>query len=311
MPRVIDAPAETTGSVGREERGDALSLQEFVDVLAAELHVSSDGITGATRFREDLELDALQMLKLALFLDALAIPLNVEELSRVRRMGDAYRRYVERRASRRYGEFVCERADEVALPKERARISSPLVSRRTRQRVLGRDDYAYVRSLVLSDESAPPWRRGPSASNPDSFPDQLWHSVLAQHLVLEAVAGAPIGLVTAYDADFRNGTGRVALLLDRSVLGEGWPLESAVLFVNHVFRTWPFRKLYAEVPAHALEQCASGIGGMVREEGRLIAHEYVGAEWSDVVILSLFREAWEAEAPAILRKVVGTRTFVA
>lgn len=299
----------TTPDFARDERPDALSLEEFTALLAAELHVSSGGITGETSFRDDLELDAVQMLKLALFLDALSFPLNVEELSRIRRMGDAYRRYMERRPLSRFGDLVCERADD-AEPSERARTSAPLVSRRTRQRVLGREDDDFVRSLVVSG-SGLPWQRGVSVSSPESFAEHLWRSVLVQHLVLEVTAAAPVGLVTAYDADFRNGTARVALLLDRSLHGEGWPLEALALFVNYVFRTWPLRKLYAEVAPHVLQQFATGIGGLVREEGRLIAHEYVGGEWCDVVIVSLFRDAWEAAAPAILKKIVGRQAIVA
>jgi RimJ/RimL family protein N-acetyltransferase len=119
-----------------------------------------------------------------------------------------------------------------------------------------------------------------------------------------------VGVLTAYAADFETGTARVAATLDRSVHGEGWPLEAMALFVNHLFRTWPLRKLYAEVLPHVAEWFASGIGGIVREEGCLVGHAFVGGTWCDVHVLSLFRSGWETEAPKILRRIIGNRTFL-
>lgn len=297
-------------SASCEQPDETLSLEEFLEIVAGDLWVAREGLGVATRFREDLGLDAFQMLKLALRLDSLGAPLGTEELSHVRRIEDAYRRYLDRR-----GRVCASAAVRGHLPEPDPRIEheprrSPLVSHRTRQRLLTAEDYPWVRALLAAESLASPWRSRAASSDPETFGASLWDRVLTQHLVLESAGGAPIGVLTAYAADFETGTARVAATLDRSVHGEGWPLEAMALFVNHLFRTWPLRKLYAEVLPHVAESFASGIGGIVREEGCLVAHAFVAGTWSDVHVLSLFRSGWESEAPKILRRIVGTRSFL-
>lgn len=305
---MIAAQVERAMAEGGSGADDTLTMDDFVTLVAAELKVAGDSIMSTTRFIEDLQLDAVQMLRLALLLDSLGPSLGVEELARTRRMMDAYRRYVDRRSRARHGDFVCERPSEPAAGDLRA-ATFPLVSRRTRQRALTRDDDAYVRALLLSDETALPWRRR-ATSNPDALPEMLWQSVLVQHLVLDAATGAPIGLVSAYDADFATGTAFVSLLVDEHVRGQGWPLEAAALFVNHLFRRWPLRKLYADLLTTSRAAFASGIGGIVKEEGHFVAHEYVAGAWTDVHRVAVFREAWDDCAPALLHRLVSSRPIV-
>lgn len=304
----------STGSASTscDRPDETLSLEEFIEIVAGDLWLARDGLGAATRFREDLGLDAFQMLKLALRLDSLGSPLGTEELSHVRRIGDAYRRYLDRRGRVCSSELLRGRLPE---PEPDTRIEheprrSPLVSHRTRQRLVTAEDYPWVRSLVTAESLASPWRSRAVAANPETFGDGMWEGVLTQHLVLESSGGAPVGVLTAYAANFETGTARVAATLDGSVHGEGWPLEAMALFVNHLFRTWPLRKLYAEVLPHVAESFASGIGGIVREEGCLVAHAFVAGAWSDLHVLSLFRSGWETEAPKILRRIVGSRTFM-
>jgi RimJ/RimL family protein N-acetyltransferase len=293
-----------------DRRDDTLSLDEFIEIIAGDLWVAHEGLGAATRFREDLGLDAFQMLKLALRLDSLGTPLGAEDLSHVRRMDDAYRRYLDRRARASVSELLRGRLPN---PEPDIRIAheprrSPLISHRTRQRLLTADDDPWVRALLTAESLASPWRPRAAGANPETFTASLWDRVLTQHLVVESVGGAPIAVLTAYGADFETGTARVAATLDRSVRGEGWPLEAMALFVNHLFRMWPLRKLYAEVLPHVAESFASGIGGIVREEGCLVAHAFVAGSWSDVHVLSLFRSGWETEAPRILKRIVASRS---
>lgn len=77
-----------------------------------------------------------------------------------------------------------------------------------------------------------------------------------------------------------------------------------MLFVDHLFRSWPLRKIYAELLAHHLKDVASGIDRIFVREGVLGAHEYVDGMWVDVHILSLFRDRWNQNAPRLLRGLV-------
>lgn len=104
----------------------------------------------------------------------------------------------------------------------------------------------------------------------------------------------PIGLVTAYNADFANQHAFVAMALDPVVQRAGWPLEALLLFVDHVFGAFSFRKLYFEVPAFNIGQFASAVGRVLDAEGRLRDHEWFAGRWWDRVHLSLARDRWQA-----------------
>lgn len=120
----------------------------------------------------------------------------------------------------------------------------------------------------------------------------LGQGVLVQFVSEDRHSGRPIGLVTAYNADFANGHVFVAMALDPSVQRCGWSMFALLLFVEHVFAAFSFRKLYFEVAACNLDQFASAIGRALEEEGRLRDHEWLGGRYWDRVYLSLSRERW-------------------
>jgi acyl carrier protein len=58
--------------------------------LAAELDVGADGISDATRFRDDLDADSLDLYELVMELeDTYGIKVSEEEASRIETVGDA------------------------------------------------------------------------------------------------------------------------------------------------------------------------------------------------------------------------------
>jgi acyl carrier protein len=58
--------------------------------LAAELHVGADSISDATRFRDDLDADSLDLYELVMELeDTYGIKVSEEEASRIETVGDA------------------------------------------------------------------------------------------------------------------------------------------------------------------------------------------------------------------------------
>jgi len=319
MMNAADQPSSSTepdrassrpASLDPARRGRAanvLSLEEFASHVAKELGIDAAELSSDARLIDDLALDSLQMLQLVLVLDGMGAHFEAEELARVARIGDVHRIYVERRTLAHYTSLACEVAPEpwssAGGPPRRS--ASPLGSRRTRQRPVVPADYGYLSDLTRSGGGAVLRGQRGRAISPERFAAVLWEGVLAQHIILDIATGAPVGLIRACDADLRNGFAYLSLALDRRVQGRGWPLEAAVLFVNHVFRTWPLRKLYAELLGSEMHAIASGLGRILIEEGRLVAHEYVDGSWVDVHIVGLFRERWEAAAPQLLGSILG------
>lgn len=167
-----------------------------------------------------------------------------------------------------------------------------LVSRHCRLRPVLPADYDYLYRLLVSPDVGARWRFRGASPSPHDFPAYLGHGVLVQFVADQRATAKPIGLVSAYNADFANQHAWVAMALDPSVQRAGWPLEALLLFIEHTFSAFSFRKLYFEVPAFNLGQFASAIGRALEEEGRLRDHEWYGGAWWDRVHLSLTRERW-------------------
>ena len=74
-------------------------------------------------------------------------------------------------------------------------------------------------------------------------------------------------------------------------------LEAFALFVRYLFRLWPLRKLYLELPEFNLPQFASAVRvGLLKEEGRLRGDRYFdGAYWDQLVLAVYPTDAEEFE----------------
>ena len=55
---------------------------------------------------------------------------------------------------------------------------------------------------------------------------------------------------------------------DEEVLGSGLMVEAVALAIDYAFETWPWRKLYLEVPEYNLESFRSGLDRYFVREGR-------------------------------------------
>lgn len=304
-------PSIPTASSARGSASRPLPIEAFACLVEAELRLPRGSVTPEARLIEDLGLDSLQMLDLVLLIDALGAHLDAEAIARARRFRDVHRMFAERWTLAQHAGLVCEQAPPSWTPdavrtRERVSGGQRLIGLRTRLRPLRQADDDLLYELVQSDGGAFLRRRGTGPS-PRSFAAALWRGVLEQQVVLDRATDSPIGLVTARDADMRRGVARLELILDPHVHGRGWPFEAVMIFVDHLFRSWPLRKLYAAVLAHHLDDIASGLGRLFVEEGRLAAHEYFDGGWVDLHILSLFRESWERDAPRVLRGLVVDR----
>jgi RimJ/RimL family protein N-acetyltransferase len=178
----------------------------------------------------------------------------------------------------------------------------PLVGRRVRLRAVSTADYDFLFDLATDDRVAMRWRYRSTPPRPDEFVRDLWQGVLAQFLVVHAETGERLGLVTAYNANARDGHCYIAVLFrpDASV----WPVEGIVLFVNYLFAEFEFVKIYADVIEYNLPQLHSVVGRWMEREGVLRGHERHGGERWDVHVLALYRERFLRDADRLLRRIV-------
>ena len=121
---------------------------------------------------------------------------------------------------------------------------------------------------------------------PETFGEVLWNGVLAQFVVVSVDTGQPVGLVSTYGADHRNGTCFVAVLVEEDHRLSGWAAEGFLLTLDYVFGNWPMRKIYADVLARNMDQFRSAASTIFVQEGLLRQHELVDGAYEDVHLLA-------------------------
>jgi RimJ/RimL family protein N-acetyltransferase len=134
----------------------------------------------------------------------------------------------------------------------------------------------------------------------EAYGQVLWEGVLFQAAICSAETGAFVGLCTCYEPNHVNRTAKIGAIaapgdgLLQAAAGEG-----TRLFIDLVFRSFDFRKLYADCLRRNLSRFASALDGLAQAEATFVAHEFVDGSYEDLVVLALWREQWfAARAPS-------------
>jgi hypothetical protein len=179
-------------------------------------------------------------------------------------------------------------------------FEAKLVGRGVQLVPLGAEHLPGLRTLELSSELAFRWRHSGQHLSPAEYADAAWHDVLCAFLVFDGAAErGPRGIVTAYQADHVNGHCRVAAARFGPADTPAFAVvRGMTLLFEYLFKGWPFRKLYLEVPEYNLSQIASITEDLCPEEGRLASYCYLDGRYWDWIFLSVSRERWiEGRAP--------------
>ena len=164
---------------------------------------------------------------------------------------------------------------------------------------IGPRDLEALRALELGDRLGVRWRLRGRTPGPAEWEQSLWHGVLAQHLVVRRRDERILGLVCAYDPDLQDGTCSVGFARFDDATSPAFA-EGVLLFVDHLFATWPLRKLCGESAEFNLAGFASVLAGLAVEEGRRVDQLYVDGRHWDLVLLALWRETWLARRDQLL-----------
>jgi len=166
-----------------------------------------------------------------------------------------------------------------------------LDGRSTQLRPIGGADYEGLRRIELTTLGAS-WRYRGATPSPEAFAANLWRGVLTQYMVVGRSDNRALGYVSAYNASLRHGHAYLAAA--RFSTGSSFRfLEGAALFIDHVFQSWPFRKLYLDVTEFTLPQFEGMIGNLCEIEGRFIDDVYYRGRTWDRLILALYRTRWD------------------
>jgi RimJ/RimL family protein N-acetyltransferase len=146
--------------------------------------------------------------------------------------------------------------------------------------------------MMSGAAAGPRYRYRGATPGPQQFEADLWSGVLAQFAVCRVDDPAPVGLVTAFNASLHDGHAHVAVCTDPTAQGRGWPLEGMGLFIEHLFRCFELRKLYAQVSELNRSRFRPALGDLLVEEARLVDYDYFDGMYFDSVIYALWRSRW-------------------
>jgi len=121
----------------------------------------------------------------------------------------------------------------------------------------------------------------------------MWSGVLCQFLATDA-AGLHHGLLVAYGADHVNGHAYFAVQGNPERPTGMGATVGLVQLIDHLFRHWPLRKLYAELPGYNASEFSGALRRHAKLEGTFSDHIFFDGRYWDQVVYALYRADWFA-----------------
>jgi RimJ/RimL family protein N-acetyltransferase len=138
-----------------------------------------------------------------------------------------------------------------------------------RLRPLRPDDTPALYEAAMDPGSGFRWRYRGRTMSIDQFHQTLHDGVLAQFMVETLDGAAPIGLCVAYNHVSDGGHCHIAFQRVQTDAGQGGEMiEGLFLFLGHVFRSFPLRRVFFEIPEYN-QYLVPGAHGLLEPEGRL------------------------------------------
>jgi RimJ/RimL family protein N-acetyltransferase len=147
------------------------------------------------------------------------------------------------------------------------------------------------------------FRFGGAAIPPPAMLSAVWDGTLVHLVGVGNRTRRRLGVASVTSADMRNGTAYLSVVSDPAVVGSGLMIEVAGLAIEYVFSTWPFRKLYAEVPEYNLRTFGSVTKRFFRREGLMTEHVFLDGRYWDVHVLATDRATWEREGSPLVTRL--------
>lgn len=170
-------------------------------------------------------------------------------------------------------------------------------------------DAGFYLELCSSLDVGRRFRFGGVSISPPARASAIWDGVLCHLVAVGVDSRRRLGVVSLTSPDLRNGTAYLSAISDQDVLGSGLMVEAVALGLHYAFETWPWRKIYMEVPEYNLDAFRSGLDRFFVREGTLRQHVYLDATYWDVHVLAISRELWMARGvPSLERLGVAGRS---
>lgn len=213
-------------------------------------------------------------------LEALTGPLPDELLASIETIGECFDWWLSRTPA------------DVDVPK--SRLVHGLPGHRIRLRPLRPADLPRIYDSVVGSAASHHWRYRGSTPSFQEFELDLFGGVLCQFAVASAESDEVLGIVVAYQAALEHGRCYIAMTRvaqPSEPIGEMF--GGAFLFLEHLFKTWNLRKVYAEIPGFNWDYFANAENEIFRVEGTLRGHDFYDGKFWDLRIVSIDAGTWK------------------
>ena len=175
-----------------------------------------------------------------------------------------------------------------------AQLSPTLQTRRLQLRMLTQEDHAPLYRLSSDPDVTFQWRFRGTTPSYDDFLKQLYPGVLCQFVVSPHGSQEVLGLVVAYNADFRHRFCHAAVVMHPRLHRRGLGIEAFMGLARYVYYGWDFRMIIMETVGIAFENFSSGEeAGYFTVEGRIRDQFYYGGRYWDGLSVTHRREQFE------------------
>ncbi len=168
----------------------------------------------------------------------------------------------------------------------------PMQTRRVSLRALQATDMPTLYSMTIEYDVLWRWRFSGTIPNYETFVKSVMNGSLANYCIVSTGNEKIMGLLSSYNADLRNGTVFVAVVMGRKHFFTGSGIEAIALFINYLFNVWPLRKVYFESVEFDYQTFSSGEGKYFKKEAHFKEFYYFGGRYWDDVICTISREEW-------------------
>ncbi len=283
--------AQAQPSVAMAERRNA-----YREELAALLALDSTAMSDNARLTDDLALDSLAMMSLLTWLETRGIV--VGDHSTLTTVDDILS-LLDRKATsgaislRIVGDLKGAPPSPVdlpTLPESHSPLQPVLSSHAVRLTPIVQSDLDFLYELTIQPQTGFRWRYRGTPPSPEQFAADLWTHVLVQFVARRVGGNQPVGQVVAYGADQTMRHAYVGAVFQPSFAGTGLAAQAVAVFVRYLFHSFPFRKLYLEIPGFNWSELRSGQDRIFSVEGVLRDHYYyAGREW-DKYLCAIYPE---------------------
>jgi acyl carrier protein len=241
----------------------------------------------SSHLRDDLRLESLEMVHLAVALEDLGVAAPDDVFLRLHTLGDVYELYLLRHAQGELGSPPDGCGAEV--PGDGTRSAGLFTTVRSVQG----EDWGWIRDQMWATMPFLVDRYNNVIPTAEQFASDFSAAALAIGVVCRSGATERVGVVAATGY---SSHGHAYLLASESTswLGTGLVIDGLAVFIDGLFRQWPLHHLFAEVLEEDLHKFRDRTHSYFEVVARLRDHHFVDGRWTDQYILRVARSVWQS-----------------